>query len=252
MAINKAMYNGVQDIMNAYDRNADTPFYSVWAGRDMIFSFNENDSEKGRNHLMENLLACEQNDHTDILRIKFHPKQEKLFITDKTPAIATLFVRVCEVNPNKGQYYPMPQNFPQNNQIAELLQKQNEIISGLHNRLELIEAGDEDEDPAEPQTETEAILGKIDGILNNPILNILIGFLNPKIADLLKQPNNNPVTALAGINKGVGSTEEQTEILQMALIRLNEHVKNLPLIMTKLADYADKNNAQFNMLIKML
>ena len=71
MAINKAMYNGVQSIMDAYDRNSETPYYSVWAGRDMVFSYNDDDIEKGRNHLLENLIACEQNEHTDILKIKF-------------------------------------------------------------------------------------------------------------------------------------------------------------------------------------
>ena len=106
MAINKAMYNGVQNIMDAYDRNASTPYYSVWAGRDMVFSYNDDDEEKGRNHLLENLIACEQNEHTDILKIKFHPKKEKSFITDKSPSISTLFVRVCDVNQNRGQLIP--------------------------------------------------------------------------------------------------------------------------------------------------
>jgi len=250
MAINRAMYNGVQDIMNAYDRNADTPFYSVWAGRDMIFSFNDDDQEKGRSHLMENLLACEQNEHTDILKIKFHPKKEKLFITDRTPAIATLFVRVCDVNPNRGQYMPMPQNFQQNNQIAELLQKQNEMISGLHNRLALIE-GDEDEDQSEPESENVAMLGKIEDLLNNPMLNLIIGLLSPKISELMKPQNT--ITSLAGINEVVGlNNDNDLEILQAALNRLSEHVENLPQTLTKLANYADKNKSQFEMLLKLL
>lgn len=246
MAINKAMYNGVQQIMDAYDRNAETPFYSVWAGRDMIFSFNEDDSEKGRNHLLENLVACEQNEHTDILKIKFHPKKEKYFITDKTPAIATLFVRVCEVNPNRGQYQIMPQSYQQNPQIIELLTKQNEMLSGFHNRLALIE-GTEEED-YESETETEAIIGKIEGILNHPVINLLIGVLTPKISNLM-QPAKQKVTSLAGVNEDIGS---ETDKLEKALIRLSNHIEDLPTTMTKLADYADKNKPQFDILLKML
>lgn len=252
MAINKAMYNGVQDIMNAFDRNAETPFFSVWAGRDMVFSFNENDMEKGRNHLLENLIACEQNEHTDILKIKFHPKQEKSFITDKTPSVATLFVRVCDVNANRSQLMPM-QNFNNtNDRIGSLLEKQTELLSGLHNRLSLLENQNEDEDDDEEiEDKTERVLGQINGILGNPAVNMILGLLMPKMNDLLKPVQNPTVTSLAGFeNKEI--QEDQVLDIETALNRLNNHVENLGLTLTKLADYADKNTDQFNMLLKML
>ena len=247
MAINKAMYNGVQSIMDAYDRNAETPFYSVWAGRDMVFSYNDDDIEKGRNHLLENLIACEQNEHTDILKIKFHPRKEKTFITDKTPAIATLFVRVCDVNQNKGQIMPMQNNF-QNPQLLNLLEKQNELISGLHNRISLIEENSE-EDPEEEESQTEAVIGRIENLLNHPVLNLVLGLVAPKISNLMK-PNNNMVTSLAGVDNIEVQTDD--EILVKSLERLSNHVDNLPLTLSKLADYADKNTSNFNMLLKML
>lgn len=258
MAINKAMYNGVQDIMNAYDRNANTPYYSVWAGRDMVFSYNEDDAEKGRIHLLENLIACEQNEHTDILKIKFHPKKEKTFITDKSPSISTLFVRVCDVNNNRAQLMPMQPNYAQNNQIATLLEKQNEIISGLHNRLSLLETEETDND-YDNETELENTLGKINGILNHPVTNMVLGLLIPALPGLMKANTANTVTSLAGVEPGatvepqIKEIDEQTaRELESALIRLNAHVNNLGETLTKLADYADKNTAQFNMLLKML
>jgi hypothetical protein len=245
MAINKAMYNGVQDIMNAYDRNAEVPYYSVWAGRDMVFSYNDDDIEKGRNHLLENLIACEQNEHTDILKIKFHPKKEKTFITDKTPAIATLFVRVCDVNQNRGQIMQMPNNY-QNTQLTSLIEKQNELISGLHNRISLIEETPEDDEPAE--SETENVIGRIENLLNHPVLNLVLGLVAPKLGELLKPMPM--VTSLAGVDPI--ETQSDEIILNNALQRLNNKVENLPLVLTKLADYADNNNSQFNMLVKML
>lgn len=244
MAINKAMYNGVQSIIDAYDRNAQTPYYSVWAGRDMVFSYNEDDIEKGRNHLLENLVACEQNEHTDILKIKFHPKKEKYFITDKTPAIATLFVRVCDVNQNRGQIMPMQNNY-QNPQLFSLLEKQNELISGLHNRIALIEEAPEEE---ENESETEAVIGRIETLLNHPVLNLVLGLVAPKISDLMKPQQT--VTALAGID--TIENESQQELLTKALDLLNQKVENLPLTLYKLAEYAEKNPSQFNMLVKML
>lgn len=249
MAINKAMYNGVQDIMNAYDRNAEVPYYSVWAGRDMVFSYNDDDIEKGRNHLLENLIACEQNEHTDILKIKFHPKKEKTFITDKTPAIATLFVRVCDVNQNRGQIMQMPNNY-QNPQLINLIEKQNELISGLHNRIALIEETPEEEDIEEAPS--EAMIGRIENLLNHPLLNLALGLISTKLPELMK-PKNNIVTSLAGIDPMQKEIQnDQLQEIENALERLNNHVDNLGLTLTKLANYADKNTDQFNMLLKML
>jgi len=246
MAINKAMYNGVQSIMDAYDRNSETPYYSVWAGRDMVFSYNDDDIEKGRNHLLENLIACEQNEHTDILKIKFHPKKEKTFITDRTPAIATLFVRVCDVNQNRGQIMPMQQNYNQNPQLIQMLEKQNELISGINNRLALIE---EEPDQEENETETEAVIGRIETLLNHPVLNLVLGLVAPKISEFMK-PQNNMVTALAGVENTNNKSDEN--LLIEALDILSKKVENLPLTLYKLALYSEKNKAQFNMLVSML
>ena len=246
MAINKAMYNGVQSIMDAYDRNSETPYYSVWAGRDMVFSYNDDDIEKGRNHLLENLIACEQNEHTDILKIKFHPKKEKTFITDRTPAIATLFVRVCDVNQNRGQIMPMQQNYNQNPQLIQMLEKQNELISGINNRLALIE---EEPEPEDNESETEAVIGRIETLLNHPVLNLVLGLVAPKISEFMK-PQNNMVTALAGVENIENKSDEN--LLIEALDLLSKKVENLPLTLHKLAIYAEKNNSQFNMLVSML
>lgn len=246
MAINKAMYNGVQSIMDAYDRNSETPYYSVWAGRDMVFSYNDDDIEKGRNHLLENLIACEQNEHTDILKIKFHPKKEKTFITDRTPAIATLFVRVCDVNQNRGQIMPMQQNYNQNPQLIQMLEKQNELISGINNRLALIE---EEPEPEDNESETEAVIGRIETLLNHPVLNLVLGLVAPKISEFMK-PQNNMVTALAGVENIENKSDEN--LLIEALDLLSKKVENLPLTLHKLAMYAEKNNSQFNMLLSML
>ena len=246
MAINKAMYNGVQSIMDAYDRNSETPYYSVWAGRDMVFSYNDDDIEKGRNHLLENLIACEQNEHTDILKIKFHPKKEKTFITDRTPAIATLFVRVCDVNQNRGQIMPMQQNYNQNPQLIQMLEKQNELISGINNRLALIE---EEPEPEDNESETEAVIGRIETLLNHPVLNLVLGLVAPKISEFMK-PQNNMVTALAGVENIENKSDEN--LLIEALDLLSKKVENLPLTLHKLAMYAEKNNSQFNMLVSML
>jgi len=266
MAINKAMYNGVNAIMDAYDRNAQTPYYSVWAGKDMIFSYNEDDMEQGRVHLMENLIACEQNEHSDILKIKFHPKKEKLFITDRTPAIATLFVRVTDPNYLKGQ---VQQYQPSQNQYAinTLIEKQLELMQGMNNRLALLEEAQQDTEDYEEEATEDDVLGKIGALLSNPMVNQLLGLLVPTLAGKLMQaaPAINGVPEETLIEDKIDFVEDLdnedavkqienliTDDLVNSLLRLKKHDQNIAQSLAKLADMADENPGKFKMLITYL
>jgi len=260
MAINKAMYNGVNAIMDAYDRNAQTPYYSVWAGKDMIFSYNEDDQEAGRIHLLENLIACEQNEHSDILKIKFHPKKEKTFITDRTPAIATLFVRVCDPNYLKGQIQPY--NPAPNYGLQNILEKQTEILSGLSNRLSALEEVQMQAEEEADDVEEEDTLGKVGAILNHPAIQTILGILIPQIMPAM-QPKPQPI--VAGVQEdellqtqndfdieAVDHAEINYGLIDEALERLSKHTPTLAEDLTALADMADNNPGQFKMLLAML
>jgi hypothetical protein len=259
MAINKAMYNGVNAIMDAYDRNAQTPYYSVWAGKDMIFSYNEDDQEAGRIHLLENLIACEQNEHSDILKIKFHPKKEKTFITDKSPAIATLFVRVCDPNYLKGQIQPY--NPAPNYGLQNILEKQTEILSGLSNRLSALEEVQMRDEEEADEVEEDA-LGKVGAILNHPAIQTILGILLPQIMPAM-QPKPQPI--VAGVQEqelvqehnnfdieAVNHSEINYGLIDEALERLSKYTATLAEDLTALADMADNNPGQFKMLLGML
>jgi hypothetical protein len=258
MAINKAMYTGVNAIMDAFDRNSQTPYYSVWSGKDMIFSFNDDDAEQGRVYLMENLIASEQNEHSDILKIKFHPKKEKLFITDKTPSIATLFVRVCDPNYFKNSQV-QPYNPQPNFALQNIMEKQNELMSTLSNRLALLEEAQIEEE--EEETEDDA-LGKIGTILNHPVIQTFIAAILPSLMPSVK---NAMQPQVSGIEKqevaemevyaepfeSIGDIDE-FELIQNSLDRLSKHTNNLGNDLKALADMADNNPAQFKMLLGML
>jgi len=259
MAINKAMYTGVNQIMDAFDRNAQTPYYSVWAGKDMIFSYNEDDAEQGRVYLMENLIACEQNEHSDILKIKFHPKKEKTFITDKSPAIATLFVRVCDPNYLKGQIQPY--NPAPNYGLQNILEKQTEILSGLSNRLSALEEVQMRDEEEADEVEEDA-LGKVGAILNHPAIQTILGILIPQIMPAIT-PKPQPI--VAGVQEQelvqeqnnfdieeINHTEINYGQIDDALERLSKHTLTLAEDLTALADMADNNPGQFKMLLGML
>ena len=268
MAINKAMYTGVTQIMDAFDRNAQTPYYSVWAGKDMIFSWNDDDMEQGRVYLMENLVASEQNEHSDILKIKFHPKKEKTFITDKTPSIATLFVRVCDPNYMRGQV--VQQSGGINYGMQSLLERQMEIMNGINSRLTALEEVQEEEE--EEEDDTDALLGRIGNILNHPTVSAIVATILPNILPMMKaQPQPQPT--ISGVDDQLDILEENElmggsdfeqeaqyvdlqsdsiEKINLALGRLMAHTNDLGGDLTALADMADNNPAQFKMLLSML
>lgn len=271
MAGNKAMYTGVQQIMDAFDRNAQTPFYSVWSGKDMLFSYNEDDEQKGREFLLENLIASEQNGHSDILKIKFHPKKEKAFITDKTPSIATLFVRVCETEWFRRQNELAPVQSMHSPAMERMLQQQTEILSGLSNRLAALEEAKISEEEEDDEAEDD-VLGKVGVILNHPAINALISAFMPAITNAM---TNTPQPKVAGTpEESIEEMEEFTaeevgaadfvEIDEVALQhhtvnqindalgRLAQHTDSLAADLTALADMADNNPAQFKMLLGML
>lgn len=259
MAINKAMYTGVSAIMDAYDRNSQTPYYSVWSGKDMIFSYNDDDSEQGRVYLMENLIASEQNEHSDILKIKFHPKKEKLFITDKTPSIATLFVRVCDPNymrnTNLQPYNPQP-NFA----LQSIMEKQNELMATLSNRLALLEEAQIEE---EEESEEDDTLGKIGTILNHPVIQTFISAILPTLIPSVK---NTIQPQVAGIKeedeiqemelytepKEVIIGDTNIDSIENSLKRLSKHTNTIEADLKALADMADNNPVQFKMFLSML
>lgn len=266
MAINKAMYTGVNQIMDAFDRNSQTPYYSVWAGKDMIFSWNDDDAEQGRVYLMENLIASEQNEHSDILKIKFHPKKEKTFITDKTPSIATLFVRVCDPNYFKNQVQPY-QAQP-NYGMQNLMERQLEMLNGINSRLTALE--EVQEEVEEEEDSEDDVLGKIGTIINHPAVQTLIAALLPNVLTAMKPQQTQ---AVAGIEPEVEemeaydpevigeidySEEKQNyhahsiQQINLALERLSKHTDTLAADLTALADMAEANPTQFKMLLGML
>ena len=55
MAINKAWCTGVNALMEWFDDHAEQPYYSVWRGRNLSFSWNNDDMEAGRLKLLNDI-----------------------------------------------------------------------------------------------------------------------------------------------------------------------------------------------------
>ena len=189
MAVNKAMVTGTRGVMEWFDRNSTTPYYSVWCNRQLLFSWNSDDLEEGRNKLENDLIAIESNGVGDLLTIKLHPKKEKGgFITDKTPIYASLNFRPAELE--RAYYSPSHIAGTGSNQLADaiarLTETQNLILSKLS------------EEEFEEEEKEESALGKL---INNPaVQGLAIGYIS-KILGLSNMDTTNLQTGIAGINE---------------------------------------------------
>lgn len=188
MAVNKAMVTGTRGVMEWFDRNSTTPYYSVWCNRQLLFSWNSDDLEDGRNKLENDLIAFEQNGVGDLFTIKLHPKKEKGFITDKTPIYASLNFRPAELE--RAYYSPNAIAGTGSNQLADaiarLTETQNLILSKLS------------EEEFEEEEKEESALGKL---INNPaVQGLAIGYIS-KILGLNNMDATNLQTGIAGINE---------------------------------------------------
>jgi len=138
MAINKADFVGIENILDWYETNANNPYFSVWQGKLMKFGYNDEDKDKGKLLLADNLQAYQQGGHNEVLTLKLHPKKEKNgYITDKTPICASANFRVNELQ-SMGNIYPyISQQQQQPNDL--ILQKLNAVrcrIAAAKGRLQ--------------------------------------------------------------------------------------------------------------------
>ena len=135
MALEKAMVTGTRGIMDWFDRNATSPYYSVWVNRkQLLFSWNDDDMEAGRSKLEDDLAAIEQNNNNDLIIIKLHPKKDKAgYITDKTPIYGSLVCRASELErPNYGMQQIGGYSNKMENVLEKVLETQNAILTKLN------------------------------------------------------------------------------------------------------------------------
>lgn len=195
MALNKADFVGIDNILNWYETNAEQPYYSVWQGKLLKFGYNEDDKDKGSVLLQDNLMAYQQGGHNEVLILKLHPKKEKGgFITDKTPISASANFRVNELQP----YVGLTPYFPQNNSGNDAIMQK---LNGIESRLTAIEEEPEDyEENEQQQPQKISGLDILNNLLQQPhiqekLINFGVSLLNKIVPP--KQP---PAMAINGIN----------------------------------------------------
>lgn len=255
---------GKQNVLEGYNTfSKHAPYFSVWQGRNLKFQYTGDDIAEGEELLSDNLAALEQAGSDAIFSVRFHNKRDKdNFVTDKTPYVSSFNFKLTEEQNNNNIIAGVQPYTPANNvlmqRIDSLIEQQTAILS----RLNALEEDDEEEETTNEQP--QGIAGVIGAFLNTPqgtmiATNVINGLINKFVGTPLPQTFQQPV-GLAGVEEKKTKTrkpkqlteEEAGEMLKTALERLMAADDQLPQDLTKLADIAESNPAQFNLLISML
>jgi hypothetical protein len=220
----KATYIGKEKILAAFEEKADTPFFSLWVGKARAEMNKDNDFEKAAHKLEKQIEAFIEEDNTDIFVIALHP-EKKVSYKYEDCKDATLMYCQTRKNESSVAYFGSQQN---NNINYQILEKLNAIESRV-NAIESEEIEEEEEGEEIGNTD-QVLIDKISGIVNSPIVNMLLGFL---------QNNNKPVGALAGT--------EQDELSDILTTLFNKGVTINHL--KKLSEYPKE---RITMLLSML
>jgi len=240
---NKAFLTGTDAVMQWYDTNAKTTFWSVNDSKgDILFYYGGNDENEAREHLENNLRMAEQQGVEATLTLRIHPKMPKSgYFEKKDTGMVVTHFRPTSFNPIS--YQPMNQmgyaNQP--NLMNEINALRSEIAA-LKMQQEL-EEEDEDDEPEE-----ENFLA---GLMKSPQIQTMI---LSQISSLFAPTQK--VTHVAGIEKTETMTNE-TEIDNEE--RIYDAIERLKLVDDQLAsdlellcEMAETDKMQFNFLLKML
>jgi hypothetical protein len=194
MAVNKAQATGTRRIMEWFDRNATTPYFSVWSNttpskKELNFGWYEDDLEAGRNKLENDLEALEQNGVNELYTILLHQKKNKDgYITLDTPYYASLKFRAAELE--QPMVMPMQHiaGFNSNQRLESVLEKMMETQNMILSRLSQEEFDDEEEE------EEHDVIG---GLMKNPEIQAMI---MGGIGKIFNMAGEKPV-AVAGVTE---------------------------------------------------
>jgi len=204
----KATYIGLDKILNAFEEKADTPFFSLWVGKARAEMNKDNDFEKASAKLEKQIKAFADEEMNDVFVIALHPEKKVSYKFEDCKDATLMY---CQAKRSEAPVLYGSQNNQANFMILEKL-------NSIESRINAIEAEEvEEEEEGEEMGSPEAVLiDKISGIVNSPLIGILLNFLQ----------NNSgkpaPVTALAG-------TDEIDEVLNTLFSKgvTVQHLKKL-------------------------
>jgi hypothetical protein len=250
----KAMGIGSEAVVNWFTNNADheAPFFSVWSGRNILFSNINTDFEKAVDLIVENIEAAAQNGYDDLMTLKLNCLPQKnhegnnkspRYINDKTPVYASFQFRPVGVHPSSF-VVPYDRSGMANNENV-ILQK----LNGIEERLNSIENGEDDDQDENVEDEKTTIAGIANNLLSSPEMQrVIIGFIgNLAQKFLAPKPQNLAINGIPNIEK----MSEEEKVLNAVIILQRIRPQIVEDLVT-LANIAETDPNKANWILSML
>ena len=239
---NRAFLTGTDMVLQWYDENAKTNFWSVNDSKgDILFYYSGNDENEARQHLENNLRMAEQQGVEATLTLRIHPKLPKSGYFEKKDS-GMVITHFRPTSFNAISYQPMNQMGMVNPNLMNEINALRSEIAALKMQQEM----EEDEEEEEPEEENF-----LAGFMKSPqVQTMILSQLSSLFAPQQK------VTHVAGIEKPETMTNEieidNEERIYDAIERLKLVDDQLASDLELLCEMAETDKMQFNFLLKML
>jgi hypothetical protein len=201
-------YVGKNSILTGYEMLAKCPYFSVWLNNAIIYSYSGDSKEEGAEMLetiINNIASIDK-----VFTVRLHnalPAKNDTY-TKNEAAASIMYCSLVDPSPIIAGTGVDPN-------LALIMQRLNAIESDLKAKIEE-EEEEEEENIGDPN---EKLIAQISGIVNSPVVGLLIEYLKPK----------QPVTHLAGVEENniekILSTLFSKGVTVEHLRRLSEYPK---------------------------
>jgi len=165
------MYVGMDKILSAFDNKAETPFWSIWFVKTLFAHNYINDFEVSKEKLEKQIQDIIDADNTDVFVIALHPAKKTSYKYEDCKDAIQMY---CSIRKNDVSQYIPPHQGNANN--YEIMQK----LNAMESKINALEADDIEDESETVGSDEAIILDKINGILNSPLIPVLMGMFNKK------------------------------------------------------------------------
>jgi len=240
MAARSVQFTNGNDVVEAYE-NQQIPKFAICADKQFLFKYVGDDVAEGSSFLTGLLEKLQTSAAIYTLKVYEDPEQGK--VNEKTPCDGSFNFRFLDAPVYSTAGTPV-MNGPGRSGTQAILDK----LEEMHKRIEDLET---DEAPK------VGSMGMIGEILDLPIVQTAMPMIIEKIMAMFdnKQPSvpGANVTPMQGasIARVSGLNLQDRKRVDVALARLEKNTTDLPAIMEKLADMAEKKPLQFSSYLSM-
>jgi hypothetical protein len=215
-------YIGINETLEAFNKKARTPFFSLWDKTQCITQYNGDDIGESESELREEIETSIKRNYDHPLTLRLHPTKEKNYtLKSETNAV---IVFLCQ---DKPAFVGNTGGNDYNNYV--LLNQINALKSEIE-ALKVQKLAEDDEDEEDDDDGASTLISGVNQLLDHPVV---MGLINKWVN------GTQPVTHLAGVDNK--SIEECINILFSKGVTV-EHLQKL----------ADMDKAKIKMLLTML